>query len=139
LIFGAFGPTPAFLTGSSNPTPVHSFIQQLFAERHVMSEFIVRVARHARRVIFTGFGCQRRKETGPLWRSSSRLAFPSCTRFLDRSSPSRVRFAAQQQRALDCCGPFQETPSFQGGKAQNGKGPVRRQSGPIFHCHRQYL
>jgi hypothetical protein len=54
---------------------------------------------------------------------------------LDRSSPSRVRFAAQQQRALDCCGPFQETPSFQG-KAQNGKGPVRRQSGPIFHCHR---
>ena len=29
---------------------------------------------------------------------------------LDRSSPSRVRFAAQQQRALDCCGPFQETP-----------------------------
>src|SRR5260370_17892495 len=56
---------------------------------------------------------------------------------LDRSSPSRVRFAAQQQRALDCCGPFQETPSFQEGKAQNGKGPVRRQSGPIFHCHRQ--
>jgi hypothetical protein len=55
---------------------------------------------------------------------------------LDRSSPSRVRFAAQQQRALDCCGPFQETPSFQEGKAQNGKGPVRRQSGPIFHCHR---
>jgi hypothetical protein len=42
---------------------------------------------------------------------------------LDRSSPSRVRFAAQQQRALDCCGPFQENPSFQEGKAQNGKGP----------------
>ena len=49
-------------------------------------------------------------------RNWSTLAVQFATRLsllyevLDRSSPSRVRFAAQQQRALDCCGPFQETP-----------------------------
>ena len=57
---------------------------------------------------------------------------------LERSSPSRVRFAAQQRRALDCCGPFQEPLFPREGKPQNGKGPVRRQSGPIFHCHRHF-
>jgi Sigma-54 interaction domain len=39
---------------------------------------------------------------GPVWR----LAFPSRTMISKRSSPSRVRFAAQHRRALDRSGPF---------------------------------
>jgi hypothetical protein len=39
---------------------------------------------------------------GPVWT----LAFPSRTMISERSSPSRVRFAAQHRRALDRSGPF---------------------------------
>jgi hypothetical protein len=38
----------------------------------------------------------------------------------ERSSPSRVRFAAQNRRALDCCGPFRRF-SRQKGKGANAK------------------
>jgi hypothetical protein len=34
------------------------------------------------------------------------LTFPSLSILSERSSPSRVRSAAQNQRALDRCGPF---------------------------------
>ena len=61
-------------------------------------------------------GQQFRQRLSEAERNWSTLAVQFATRLsllyevLDRSSPSRVRFAAQQQRALDCCGPFQETP-----------------------------
>src|SRR5260370_17892496 len=44
-----------------------------------------------------GQRCQRGKETGPLWRSSSSLAFPSCTRFW--TGPRRQGFASPRNNS----------------------------------------
>jgi hypothetical protein len=60
-----------------------------------------------------GEGCQRRRETGPFWRSILGHTFPSSTRISERSSPSRVRFAAQQRNngaPLTAAGRSERTP-----------------------------
>jgi len=45
--------------------------------------------------------------------------FPFCLTLGERSSPSRVRYAAQNRRALDRSGPFPKT-SYEKGKGANG-------------------
>ena len=65
--------------------------------------------------------CQRRKETGPLWRSSSRLAFPSCTRFW--TGPRRQGFASPRNNSapLTAAGRSKK-PLFPRGKGSKRKG-----------------
>ena len=55
-------------------------------------------------------GKNSRKESGPLWRSSSRLAFPSCTRFW--TGPRRQGFASPRNNSapLTAAGRSKRTP-----------------------------
>jgi len=47
----------------------------------------------------------------------------------ERSSPSRVRFAAHKPRALDCCGPFRRIPNEKGKRANANPKPSQFAAG----------
>jgi hypothetical protein len=92
-----------------------------------------------------GDACWRRRAMGPFWRGHVSLfprpTFPSLAIISERSSPSRVRFAAPNDGApLTAPGRSEERLPPRGkGSVQKGPRPMgrhRRQNGPFFNCHR---
>src|ERR1700680_480763 len=82
--------------------------------------------------------CRRRRAKGPFWRPTLSPLFPSCPIVSERSSPSRVRYAAPNNGApLTAPVRSKKTLPLRGKESVLVSGPPRRHFGPFSDCHRQ--